>query len=100
MISYYILLSYIFPREFSNFFEKTRGIFIFSKFFPQENLKIFLEIILKFSCKISPLKKWSLNHRKVLLNFFFCIKCLNRRLVGTATTFSPDFFKFGNKSEK
>ena len=56
MISYYILLSYTFPREFFKEFEKTRGIFIFLNFF-HEKILIFLEIILKFSWKISPLKK-------------------------------------------
>ena len=135
MISYYILLSYIFPREFSNFFEKTRGNsflhlstrkqnvfvasmsifcqnihnisfinniftfvpcrkliflksnkgrqnstsfflnfflrfswnFYFSKFFHKKIL-IFLEIILKFSWKISPLKSGHYTHEKVTLN--------------------------------
>ena len=60
---------YIFPREFLKIFlRKTRGNSFY--IFPREFFNFFrnnFEILVeKF-----PLKKWSLNHRKVTLNFLY-----------------------------
>ena len=76
MISYYILLSYIFPREFLKIFLRKLVEILFISF--HENSLIFLEINLKFSWKIPPKKvvteSGHYTHRKRPLNFYINAK--------------------------